>query len=116
LPPFWRALEDAGVEFIAANGGRAGDADGEAHLTARKGTMIFIEHEGSLYRGVSRAWPKEVWSRRQRKFIPYGGKAPKPVEWGSEISEAEAINMMMGWTQKHVATSLPRRERHLRRR
>jgi len=73
--------------------------------------MIFIEHEGSLYRGLSRAWPKEVWSQRQRKFLPYTGNVPKPIEWGSEISEAEAINTMMGALPKRVATVLPRRPR-----
>jgi hypothetical protein len=73
--------------------------------------MIFIEDEGILYRGISRAWPKEVWSRRQRKFLVYTGIVPKPIEWGSEISEAEAINMMMAAMPKRIATAWPRRSR-----
>jgi hypothetical protein len=60
--------------------------------------MIYIENEGALFRGLSRSWPAEVWSRKERKFVPYTGTTPKPIEWGDEISGAEAISMMMAVT------------------
>ena len=57
--------------------------------------MIYIENEGALFRGPSRGLPVEVWSARERKFVPYAGAGkPKPIEWGHAISEAEARKMM----------------------
>jgi hypothetical protein len=55
---------------------------------------IFIEHEGALFRGPSRGHPREVWSDKERRFIPYKGSVPKPVEWGREIGQADAWRMM----------------------
>jgi hypothetical protein len=69
--------------------------------------MIFIENDGVLYRGISRGWPKEIWSRRQRKFVPYTGRVPKPIEWGYEINDSDALAMMMGSPMRR-ATALPR--------
>jgi hypothetical protein len=86
-----------------------------SNVRGRKGAMIFLEHEGSLYRGISRAWPKEVWSRRRRKFIAYTGAVPKSVEWGTEITEAEATNMMTGAMPKRIAPTFPRRRARRRR-
>ncbi|MGO8915403.1 MAG: hypothetical protein ACLQJR_05795 [Stellaceae bacterium] len=77
--------------------------------------MIFIESEGALYRGASRCWPKERWSKRQRRFLPYTGAVPKPIEWGSEISRAEALNMMMDAMLSRAADALARRRRPRRR-
>jgi hypothetical protein len=39
--------------------------------------------------------PQEVWSAGKGAFVPYSqaGK-PKPIEWGSVISEAEAKELM----------------------
>ena len=56
--------------------------------------MIYIENEGALFRGVARAWPKEVWNGQ--KFVPYKGVVPKGIEWGNEIDEAEAKQLMGG--------------------
>jgi hypothetical protein len=77
--------------------------------------MKYIENEGALFRGPSRSFPKEVWSRKQREFVPYTGTTPKPVDWGDEISEAEAINMMMGAMPFRSAESFARRYRSPRR-
>jgi len=56
--------------------------------------MIYIENEGALFRGVSRGIPKEVWNPQERRFEPYDGKVPKPIEWGEVISEQEAQEIM----------------------
>lgn len=56
--------------------------------------MIYIENEGALFRGPARGLPQEVWAGG--KFVPYKGSVPKPIEWGSEISEAEAKSLMGG--------------------
>jgi hypothetical protein len=55
---------------------------------------IFIENEGALFRGYQRGWPDEVWSPRDRAFVPYEGECPKGIAWGEEINEAEAFRMM----------------------
>jgi hypothetical protein len=57
--------------------------------------MKHIENEGALFRGPSRSFPKEVWGHKTHTWHPYTGVTAKPVEWGDEISTAEAINMMM---------------------
>lgn len=53
----------------------------------------FVENEGALFRivGPSNAFPDEIWSPAQGKFIPYEGVVPKPVSWGQEIPESEAL-------------------------
>jgi len=56
--------------------------------------VIYIEHEGSLYLGHSRSWPVEIWSQRQRRWLPYHGRTPKPIEWGTIVDEAEARRVM----------------------
>ena len=56
--------------------------------------VIYIENEGVLYRGFARAWPQEIWSKKEGKFVPYKGVVPKPIEWGYIIDEAEAKEMM----------------------
>jgi len=70
--------------------------------------LLYIGWEGALYRGFSRSWPTEVWSPREHRFVPYTGAVPKPIEWGDEISETEAINFMMD-TQSGAASASPRR-------
>lgn len=54
--------------------------------------MIYIENEGALFRGPSRAWPKEVWNGSE--FVPYKGSVPKDIDWGDEIDEAAAQEIM----------------------
>ncbi|ARU03913.1 hypothetical protein CCO03_03760 [Comamonas serinivorans] len=51
----------------------------------------YVENEGALFRvaGPSNAFPDEVWSVSQKKFVPYKGDVPKPQGWGQEISEQE---------------------------
>jgi hypothetical protein len=56
--------------------------------------MIYIENEGALYRGPARGVPREIWNAKEKKFVPYKGAVPKPIEWGYEIDEAEAREMM----------------------
>lgn len=59
--------------------------------------LIFIENDGALFRGPSRGLPKEVWSKRTQSWKPYTfSEAFKPVEWGQEISAAEAAELMKG--------------------
>lgn len=54
--------------------------------------MIYIENEGALFKGPARAWPKEVWDGA--KFVPYKGVVPKDIDWGHEIDEAAAKELM----------------------
>jgi hypothetical protein len=56
--------------------------------------MKFFEHDGGLFKGNFRSAPLEMWSRKQGKWIPYPGDLPKAIDWGSEITEAEAQSMM----------------------
>ncbi|WP_119154218.1 hypothetical protein [Caldimonas tepidiphila] len=58
--------------------------------------MIYIENEGALFRGPARGVPREVWSPKDGRFVPYMDSAPKPIDWGNEISEDEAREMMSG--------------------
>ncbi|MBX9758121.1 MAG: hypothetical protein K2Y29_05035 [Beijerinckiaceae bacterium] len=55
--------------------------------------MRYVENEGALFRirGPSNAFPNEVWSAKEKKFVPYEGYTPKPVSWGQDISEEEAL-------------------------
>ena len=71
--------------------------------------MIFIENEGALFRGPSRSFPTEVWHPDERRFVPYEGKTPKGIEWGTEISAAEALNMMMDAPSGRGGEAFPRR-------
>jgi hypothetical protein len=63
---------------------------------------MFIENEGALFKGPSRGNPTHVWSRKTRSWKPYAG-GPKPIEWGSEISEAEAREMMGVGEERNAA-------------
>ena len=58
--------------------------------------MIYIENEGALFQGVSRGWPEKIWSERQKKWLPYNGNVPKPVDWGEKISAKEASESYPG--------------------
>jgi len=58
--------------------------------------MRYVENEGALFKivGPSNAFPDEVWSAKEKKFVPYTGDTPKPVDWGQDVSEQEAQEIM----------------------
>jgi hypothetical protein len=56
--------------------------------------MVYIENEGALFRGPARSNPVEVWNVAKGAFVPYMGSKDKPIDWGNEISEAEAKELM----------------------
>lgn len=58
--------------------------------------MRYVENEGALFRikGPSNAFPDEVWSPHEKRFVPYAGDVPKPMNWGEDISRDEAEEMM----------------------
>ena len=60
--------------------------------------MRYVENEGALFRivGPSNAFPDEVWNAAKGKFVPYEGDTPKPAEWGSDVSDEEANEIMGG--------------------
>ena len=70
--------------------------------------MRYVENQGALFRivGPSNAFPDEVWNAAQGKFVPYEGDTPKPVEWGSDVSDEEA-NEIMGGAQAEQAAPAP---------
>ncbi len=70
--------------------------------------MIYIENDGALFRGPSRSNPTHVWTRKTRAWKPYAG-GPKEIEWGTEITEAEALNMMMDTMPARIAAAFRRR-------
>jgi hypothetical protein len=57
-------------------------------MTEKK--LYLIEQENALYRGISRAWPSEVWDTKAQRWEPYEGRVPKDVEWGNYVTEEEA--------------------------
>ena len=56
--------------------------------------LKMFENEGAIFRGYHRHSPLEVWDRRQQIWKPYGGRVPKPVEWGTEIAAVDAAPFM----------------------
>ncbi len=56
--------------------------------------LRYIENEGALFRGPSRAWPKEVYSFGKKKWLAYHGAVPKPLTWGTIITAEEAQAMI----------------------
>ncbi|WP_332770528.1 hypothetical protein [Phenylobacterium sp.] len=56
--------------------------------------MVYIEHDGALFRGFAEGFPQEVWSRKTGAWTHYPLIGFKPVEWGSVISETEAQRIM----------------------
>lgn len=60
--------------------------------------MRYVDNEGALFRivGPSNAFPDEVWNVAEGKFVPYKGDVPKPEGWGSDVSDAEANEIMGG--------------------
>lgn len=57
--------------------------------------MIYIENEDALFRGYVVFRPLEIWSKKQKKFVPYEGEVPKPHMWGNVITEQEAKEWMV---------------------
>lgn len=71
------------------------DRTAKLDLLIRSNLMKYIENDGALYRGPARGVPLEVWSARQKKFIPYALKdQPRGVEWGEIIDDAAAQEIM----------------------
>jgi hypothetical protein len=65
-------------------------------MTMRK--IVYIEHDGALFRGFGRSHPQEVWSHREQKWKAYAFDAQwKPIEWGAEISEEEFKRRVAEW-------------------
>jgi hypothetical protein len=64
------------------------------HLAPARGrgglAWRYIENEGALFKGYARGMPEQVYSFRQRKWLPYEGSVPRPVDWGEFITEEEA--------------------------
>lgn len=56
--------------------------------------MIYIENEGAIFQGSSVPHPDKVWDHRKKEWKAYSGSVPKPIEWGREISQAEAEEFM----------------------
>ncbi len=58
----------------------------------------YIENEGALFRTKTptNSFPSEVWRPKEKKFVPYFGEVPKPIEWGTELSAEEAEDFMKG--------------------
>lgn len=56
--------------------------------------LIYVENDGAIFRGPSRAWPSEVWSAKSGAFVPYKGDIPKGIAWGNIITEEEAAKLM----------------------
>ena len=57
--------------------------------------MVYVEHEGALFRGPARAHPEHVWHEGEGAWKPYSRDVPKGPEWGNIVSEQEA-RLMMG--------------------
>lgn len=53
--------------------------------------MRIVENEGAIFRiyGPGNALPNEVWIRKEKVFKPYKGEVPKPVGWGTDLSDEE---------------------------
>jgi len=73
-------------------GMRARTADEKHQLAQSSERTVYIENGGALFRGPGRAWPREIWSPTTNAWEPHGWEVPKRIEWGSEISEAEALD------------------------
>ena len=57
--------------------------------------LLFIEHEGALYRGPHRGVPLQVWVPGEQQFVPYKlAGQPKEIDWGTLIPEEQAKRMM----------------------
>lgn len=78
---------------LAERATQRGKDTAQADTKSRR--LVFIENDGALFRGISRSHPEEVWSCQERRWKSYRFEEPfKRVEWGSEISEAEAQAIM----------------------
>lgn len=56
--------------------------------------LRYIENEGALFRGYTRAFPEEVYDTRTKSWHVYEGTNPKPVDWGDYVTEEEAREWM----------------------
>ncbi len=65
-----------------------------SEATAGRAAWVLIENEGALFRGPSRGNPMEVWNPGSGWQAYAAAGRPRGVDWGDEISEAEAWAMM----------------------
>lgn len=72
--------------------------------------MVLIENEGALFRGPARTIPQEVWANGKWQPYKLAGQ-PKPIDWGTVISDEEAKALMGddagadGAPEKNAATA-----------
>ena len=53
-------------------------------------TLIYFEHEGSYYQGVSTGWPELIWNRKAQAWQAYEmGAEPKPENWATKVTEEQ---------------------------
>ena len=52
--------------------------------------LRYIENEGALFRGPTRAYPEEVYDARTKSWHAYEGAVPKPVDWGEYLTDEQA--------------------------
>lgn len=56
--------------------------------------LQLFEQEGAIFRGYHRHTPLELWNEREQHWERYRGTVPKPIEWGTPISEEDAVGYM----------------------
>ena len=72
----------------------------KTYPTPPKNGWIYIDHDGTLFRGFSRSHPQEVWGERTKAWRSYAFEGEfKAVDWGMVISEAERPVRTRGQTR-----------------
>jgi len=65
--------------------------------------LLFIEADGSLFRGFGRNHPCILWDVASRSWVSFETDWPKPWEWGQMLTDREAERCYPGC----VEASLP---------
>lgn len=55
---------------------------------------MLIESDGAVFKADAYFWPKQVWSIRKQKWVPYKGEVPKPEGWGDIVTDEQAKEFM----------------------
>ncbi len=58
-------------------------------------TTRYIENDGALFRGFTKAYPEEVYDFKAKAWNAYTGSTPKPIDWGEYITADQAEAMMI---------------------